>query len=139
MRNGRFLALVRLTAAAAYLAALTATAGVPLCTAADGHSAYEIGGDECCGELHAQAPATVSGCCDGCGAGESVAAAPDCGGCSDVLAPLPGGIPSTDAAVAAGIELPATGVENGSTPGGAALAPPAPAASPPPPPAVLRC
>lgn len=139
MRNERFRGFVRLTAAAAYLAALTATAGVPLCTAADGHSAYEFGGDECCGELHAKAPAPAAGCCEGCGAREAVTAAPDCGGCSDVLSPLPGGVPAPDAVFAALVETTASFTGCVLTLHAADLAPPPPAPSPPWESSVLRC
>lgn len=142
MQRSRFGRFVRLASAAAYLAALTASAGLPLCTAADGHAAYELGDDACCGLHRANVPPPAATCCDSCEPDlptPALVPAPDCGGCTDVLAPLPGGVPVPVAVFAAAVETPASLADHQSLPGAPAPAPPPPAPSPPALPAVLRC
>jgi hypothetical protein len=110
----------------AWLVATLATAGVPLCAGADGHLAYEIGGDDCCGEAHrtldeprgSEEHRVAEACCGACRHenapdGPVVSAGPDCGGCTDEIrlldgfahdshaAPLPPKIPAGPLAAAA--------------------------------------
>lgn len=70
-----------LLACALHFVAVLATSGTALCVRADGGAGYEWSEDGCCGEDF------EAGCRDGL----AISHAPDCGGCTDGLAPLPGG------------------------------------------------
>ncbi|MCE9581546.1 MAG: hypothetical protein K8T20_03415 [Planctomycetes bacterium] len=67
---------------ALHFAAVLATSGTALCVTAGGEAGYEWSEDGCCGE-------DVEA---GCERGLTMSHPPDCGGCADGLAPLPGGL-----------------------------------------------
>ncbi|KAF0245848.1 MAG: hypothetical protein FD180_1260 [Planctomycetota bacterium] len=77
--------------------ALVATSGSVLCISENGHRAYEAVSQGCC--------ETDDACCEaegGCDeeGGPHLAAAPDCGDCTDILSPVSSGIPRLHDAVA---------------------------------------
>lgn len=70
--------------AALHLAAVMAAAALPLCRGADGHEAFEIGGDDCCGAgVGNPAPEEPVQAL-----GENL----ECGGCLDTLSHLSSGM-----------------------------------------------
>jgi hypothetical protein len=89
---------VRLGIMFSYLAAVSLTAGTPVCLGSDGHVAYEFSFGECC-DPHEDGHAGDEGRHEP--AGECLEPGPECGLCDDVLSPLPGGLKSTPVVVAA--------------------------------------
>lgn len=95
--------ILSLLACVLHFTAVFLTSSVGLCVGNDGHACYEWEDDACCGEPEAVvAPEPVASapeCCQECEPAPAgpveplpvLAAAPDCGGCLDTLAPLMSG------------------------------------------------
>ncbi|MBI2921264.1 MAG: hypothetical protein HYY18_09305 [Planctomycetes bacterium] len=100
----------------AHLAAVVATAGIPLCRGADGHESYELQAGGCCA-AEAEAPHadghTCANACGDCG-GACVRSAPDCGDCVDEISPVSAGLKSVTAVVLPPADA---GVADGRVPG----------------------
>lgn len=83
----------------AHLAAVVATAGVPLCRGEDGHESYELEAGECCAAEEEAPHADGHTCLNACDDCEEACLreAPDCGDCVDEISPVPAGLKSVTA------------------------------------------